>query len=79
MMAKGLPIKLHQLAVYCLGSADGERNGHKSKMMVDVIFLAGYFGNRCIEFVRGAFNAIAGSLLLVRRDADLLRFLQPYL
>ena len=62
MMVKGLPVKLHELAMYYRGSADGERKGHKANMMDDVIFLAGYFANRCVEFIRGAINAVTGVL-----------------
>ena len=62
MMIKGLPVKLHELAMYYRGSSDGERKGQEANMMDDVIFLVGYFTNRTVEFIRGAINAVTGIL-----------------
>ncbi len=60
LIVKGLPVKLHELAMYYRGSADGDRKGSEANMVDDVIFLVGYFTNRCVEYIRGAIKAVTG-------------------
>ena len=57
LMVKGVPAKVHEIAMYYRGSADGDRKG-KANFFDDIMFLIGYFANRCVEYIRGAINSI---------------------
>lgn len=61
LMVKSVSVKLHEVATYYRGSADGERKG-QSNWFDDVVFLASYFTNQCVGYIRGAINATIGIL-----------------
>lgn len=60
-MVKSVSVKLHEVATYYRGSADGERKG-QSNWFDDIVFLASYFANQCVGYIRGAINATIGIL-----------------
>lgn len=60
-MVKGIPMKLHELASYYRGSANGDRKGPVD-FIDDVLFLAGHFANQCVNYIRGALKAVTGML-----------------
>ncbi len=76
MTLKMLPKKLHQVAVYYRNSVEGDRKGSEAKIIDDVIFLAGYFTNRCVECIRGAISTVTGitecqSIITIRLQLSL--------
>lgn len=60
-MVKSVSVKLHEVATYYRGSADGERKG-QTNWFDDVVFLTSYFANQCVEYIRGAISATIGIL-----------------
>ena len=60
VMEKNVTFKLDELATNYRGD-DGEKKGQLNSFD-DVVFLAKYFTNQCVEYIRGAISAMTGLL-----------------